>query len=224
MRTIPTTSSGTVLETEIVNFVGVVVVGGGGSVETVDADELERRRIASFCKPLERGGSIQEDCVAHPEVWQNAIINVGFSFEGAPITIPVVPNNHVSDGTFGAAEWDHVTPAIGRFTNAYIDYADGFLYILNDWIYNPVTPVANSCYNLFTAFTGSGQQTWSIRVYGSGLVEVELNGELLTQEKTNATGAIGFGVSPKKPVQKHSIFELAFAALPGTFGVQLHVR
>eukprot|EP00729_Bicosta_minor_P014069 gene14069-32468_t len=45
---------------------------------------------------------------------------------------------------------------------------------------------------------------------------------LLTQDNTNATGAIGFGTSPKQPLQNHTIFELAFAAMQGKMGVQLH--
>jgi hypothetical protein len=210
-----------VLETEIVNFVGDVKVEGGGFVETVDENERETRQIASFCKPSERGQSAQ-NCVSLPGLFSDAVINKDYSFGGNPVAIPQAPNNHSSDGKFGKDEWNHVTPAVGRFTNAYIDYADGFLYVLNDWIYNPNTPVSDTCYNLFTAFTGNGAQQWSIRVYGSGLVEVEVNRELLTQANTNATGAIGFGVSPKQPNQNHTIFEVAFAAMPGNFGVQLH--
>ena len=44
----------------------------------------------------------------------------------------------------------------------------------------------------------------------------------MLQTTPNATGAVGFGPSPLRPGQPHTIFELAFAASPGTFGVQLH--
>jgi len=37
-----------------------------------------------------------------------------------------------------------------------------------------------------------------------------------------ATGAVGFGTSPKRLNQNHTIFELSFRAMPGKFGVQLH--
>eukprot|EP00729_Bicosta_minor_P002213 gene2213-15079_t len=111
----------------------------------------------NYCRPAERGQAPLTDCVPIPGLLPDAVINKDYSFGSSPIAIPQAPNNHASDGKFGTSEWDHVTPAIGRFTNAYIDYADGFLYILNDWIYNPTTPVSDNCYNLFTAFTGSGQ-------------------------------------------------------------------
>ena len=114
-----------------------------------------------------------------------------------------------------------MTPAKGRFTNAYFDYADGHLHVLNDWIYNPERKVKPHCYNLFFAFTGNGAQRWTLKVYGSGLVEVELNKRLLNQSLAGATGAVGFGVSPLRSTQNHTIFELSFRAMPGRFGVQL---
>ena len=160
------------------------------------------------------------DCVPLPGLLPGAVINTDWRF-GTEHQVPSRPAaNHSSDGAFGIGEWDDVVPAIGRFTNAYFDYADGFLYILNDWIYNPDRVVLPTCYNLFFAFTGIGREQWELRVYGSGLVEASLNGAL--QPQPNATGAVGFGTSPLRLDQNHTIFELAFAASPGRFGVQLH--
>ena len=163
-------------------------------------------------------------CIEIPGILPNAVINANWELELAlevSNDIPCRPfANHTSDGMFGVGEWDGVTPAVGRFTNAYFDYCDGFLYILNDWIYNPERKVRPDCYNLFNAFTGNGQEQWELKVYGSGLVEASLNGNLLAQP--NATGAVGFGTSPLRPNQNHTIFELAFAASSGSFGVQLH--
>jgi hypothetical protein len=164
------------------------------------------------------------DCVQIPELEADAVINANYKLNGgATITVPAHQNNHKTDGKFGADEWNHATPSVGRFTNAYIDYSGGYLHVLNDWIYNPSRPVQPECYNLFFAFTGSGQQQWVIRVYGSGLVEVELNGKQLDASEAGgaATGAIGFGPSPLRS-ENHTIFELSFEAMAGGFGVQLH--
>ena len=59
-------------------------------------------------------------------------------------------------------------------------------------------------------------------MYGSGTVEVNLNGKPVDQTDVDACGETGFNISPKSPNTKHSIFELSFAASPGGFGVQLH--
>lgn len=173
-----------------------------------------------FCATPQRGQSPVSNCITIPDLLPGAVINTDWHF-GTEHQVPSRPvANHSSDGAFGIGEWDTVVPAVGRFTNAYFDYADGFLYILNDWIYNPDREVSPTCYNLFFAFTGNGREQWELRVYGSGLVEASLNGEL--QPQPNATGAVGFGTSPLRPGQNHTIFELAFAASPGRFGVQLH--
>ena len=180
----------------------------------------ETQPTMPFCAALQRGQSAVSNCIPLPGLLPGAVINTDWRFgtEHQMASRPVA--NHSSDGAFGIDEWDNVVPALGRFTNAYFDYADGFLYILNDWIYNPDREVSPTCYNLFFAFTGNGREQWELRVYGSGLVEASLNGELLAQP--NATGAVGFGTSPLRPGQNHTIFELAFAASPGRFGVQLH--
>ena len=88
--------------------------------------------------------------------------------------------------------------------------------------YNDVNPVLDSCYNLFTAWTGNGKELWVLKVYGSGKVYVQLNGKEVDQTSANATGAVGFNFSPTQVNTNHSIFELSFAASPGWFGVQLH--
>ena len=59
-------------------------------------------------------------------------------------------------------------------------------------------------------------------MYADGKVYVELNGAEVDQNESDTCGAVGFEASPKRPNDKHSIFELSFAASPGGFGVQLH--
>ena len=178
-----------------------------------------------YCQPPEGGAAPSGDCIDVPEVADDAVVNEDYlpiRGGGGTIVIPPHPNNHICDGKFGPGEWGHVTAARGRFTNVYFDYADGQLHILNDWIYNPERPVEPHCYNLFYAYTGGGSQSWNIRVYGNATVQVELNGERISEEDANATGAIGFGTSPLRSKQNHTIFELSFAAKAGGFGVQLH--
>ena len=91
-------------------------------------------------------------------------------------------------------------------------------------IYNDELPVEDECYNLFNAWSGGGKERWTLKVYGSKRVEVELNGIVLNQSDpvVSACGAIGWTTSPLQSSVNHSIFELSFAASPGSFGVQLH--
>jgi hypothetical protein len=190
---------------------------------TTETATITTTTTVNYCTPGADADN-DDDCVQIPDLAEDAVINTNYKLSGgATITVPAHKNNHKTDGKFGDDEWEHVTPAVGRFTNAYIDYSDGYLHILNDWIYNPSRPVQPDCYNLFFAFTGSGQQQWVIRVYGSGLVEVELNGKQLDASEAGgtATGAIGFGSSPLRD-ENHTIFELSFEAMAGGFGVQLH--
>jgi len=119
-------------------------------------------------------------------------------------------------------EWSDVTPARGRYTNAYFDYDGTHLHILNDWIYNDAQTVKPYCYNLFTAWTGGGSERWMLKVYGDKRVEVTLNGESVLSTDVGALGAVGNHTSPLHGSEKHSIFELSFMASPGGFGVQLH--
>ena len=136
-----------------------------------------------YCRPKELEGEDQAQgnsmfaCVSIPEPEGNAVVNMAYSTDGtATIDIPARANNHKADGKFGASEWVGVTPAVGRFTNAYFDFTAepagglGHLHVLNDWVYNPDREVRPDCYNLFIAFTGDGQQKWEFRVYGSGRV------------------------------------------------------
>ena len=183
----------------------------------------------NYCKPSERGLAVEpsDGCLVLPGLQSlpGAVVNSDFyTFDGDTIVIAVaaVPSVHVIDGRFGDNEWNHITPAIGRYTNLYVDYIDGIVYICSDWIFNTVAPVQDDFYALFTVVSGGGQQIWSIRVYGNNRVEVELNGVAPLVGQDVVTGASGFDVSPRAPVQNHTIFEVAFAPLPGNFSVVLH--
>ena len=155
---------------------------------------------------------------------------------GVPIFNARSRANHTVDGMFsgwvaggstsvsasGAAlEWGDIAPAQGRFTLAYFDFDGTHLHILNDWAYNDKLPVAPHCYNLFWCWTGGGAEQWTLKVFGSGDVEVMLNGAEVSANATGASGAVGWGPSPNSAAN-HSIFELSFRASPGGFGVQLH--
>ena len=76
------------------------------------------------------------------------------------------------------------------------------------------------CFNLFNVWTGGGTEKWTLKVFGSGHVEVRLNGVLQLANATDALGAVGWGASPNLAVH-HTIWELTFRAAAGGFGVQL---
>lgn len=171
------------------------------------------------------------ECRVMPEPDFSSTTNTDYENRyGTPCAGEPPESDHVCDGEFtsytpGGAltgEWAGVTPAIGRFTYAYITYDGTHLHILNDWIYNDVAPVNENCYNLFNAWTGGGKEWWTFKVFGSGKVEVILNGKVVDQTEEDACGNIGYTYSPKQQNVKHSIFELSFKASPGRFGVQLH--
>ena len=94
------------------------------------------------------------------QVNANATTNLNYSSGvGSTVSNPTTQVGHVVDGLFtgwapgmvGNYEWSGITPARGRFTNAYFDFDGTYLHILNDWIYNDQKPVTGSCYNLFHA-------------------------------------------------------------------------
>ena len=119
-------------------------------------------------------------------------------------------------------EWHDAVSAQGQYTRAWFDYQDGFLYVLNDWIFNDAIDLENGCYNLFVAYTGGGSEVWSIKVYADGTVQASLNGELVDATAQGVEGGYGFGKSPDFTETEHTIFELKLPASPGGFGVQLH--
>ena len=147
--------------------------------------------------------------------------------EPAAVINPKDPYPHTVDGAFtdwtagsdGDHEWKATVPAMGKYTYAYFDYDGEALHILNDWHVNDAAALTPTCFNLFKAWTGGGSEQWTVRVYGSGTVTVELNGTPVDLD--GAEGAVGFGPSPLVPVD-HTIFELRLPASPGGFGVQLH--
>ena len=64
------------------------------------------------------------------------------------------------------------------YTNAYFDYKDGNLYIMNDWYYNDAGTIDPGCYNLFLAYTAGGTEAWQAKVYANGTAQVFKNGVL----------------------------------------------
>ena len=180
-----------------------------------------------YCYP---GQTDLKNCKPLPSVDSDANTNPTFASNyGVSVQNSKPTTKHVCDGKFtgwkvggGLDEWAGVQHAVGRFTNAYFNYDGTHLHILNDWRYNDETPVNPTCYNLFNAWTGNGREKWVLKVYGSGKVYVELNGNEVNQTAADACGAIGFHTSPLETEKPHSIFELSFAASPGRFFVQLH--
>lgn len=153
-----------------------------------------------------------------------ATIPGGVSVNTENCAIPVL----TIDGVFDDA-WECVKPAVGKYTYAYFTFiedesspSDGFLYILNDWMFNTLVEIDADCFNLFTVFTGNFAQEWTIRVFGDQTTEVILNGETVQERalvgsgEISAVGAAGFGPSPNSELN-HTIFELKFPALKGTF-------
>ena len=57
-------------------------------------------------------------------------------------------------------------------------------------------------------------------MYGSGKVEVILNGKELDMDEAESCGNVTSAYSPKMQGTRHSIFELSFKASPGRFGTQ----
>lgn len=87
-------------------------------------------------------------------------------------------------------------------------------------IYNDKVDVTPGCYNLFNAWTAGGAEWWTFKVYGSGKVEVILNGKELDMDEAESCGNVTSAYSPKMQGTRHSIFELSFKASPGRFGTQ----
>ena len=228
------------LETEVTTFLGTAVVGGGCAVtpsSQSDYDDAVKRlqpptywqtttstKYVNWCWP----GNPKQPCKEIPEPDSTDFINNNYlTFRGTEIINKKPTALHVTDGEFTGwsvgqsltGEWSGTRPAIGRFTNAYFNFDGDRLHILNDWVYNGVQAVESNCYNLFNAWTGSGRERWELKVYGSGVVSVKLNGKIVLQNdnRVNATGAIGFFTSPVRSQANHSIFEVSFAASPGSF-------
>lgn len=103
---------------------------------------------------------------------------------------------HVVDGRFSGAEWGRAHRLEGVLTDVYLDYADGYLYVLNDWRAN-VEPITPDCFNRFN-LNAAGNNV-EIRVYGDGHLEVDglpVDGE----------GAYGFTASEGWS-EPHTVYE-----------------
>ena len=138
---------------------------------------------------------------------------------------------NVTDMWVAGHEWSDITPAVGRFSYAYFDYNGSHLLVLNDWIYNDEAhpDYASECFSLFNAWTANGTEQWALQLWPNGTTHVKLNGVLLeawngTDDGANGTvaGYGSFGLSPMQPDINHTIFEAAFRAGPGEFGMQFH--
>lgn len=183
------------------------------------------------CTPL--SGAVLQACLFDVRTQCSLAAAIGAqTSESSSTGVPGPPDEctfpeYVVDGAFDDA-WNCVKPAVGKYTYAYFNFVeddasslDGFLYILNDWMFKDDGPVDVDCFNEFKAFTGNNAEIWTIRVYGDQSAEVILNGETV-QPRSNvsddsiACGAAGFGTSPNSEVP-HSIFELKFPASKGTF-------
>ena len=192
-----------------------------------DAVQTSREKLVAtdWCQPESR----KVGCSEIPPTDSFANTNTDYlDTYGKTIAVPAPTTKHVCDGAFtdssaggDLVEWKGITPAIGRFTNAYFSYDGEKLHILNDWIYNTDKDVKANCYNLFNAFTGDGKERWIIKVYGDKHVEVNLNGAPL-KDSDGSCGAVNMNISPKFQQKSHTIFELSFKASPGRFGVQIH--
>ena len=213
-----------VLETEVTTFIGYNNPQGGLQMSTSDTSGFTNF-MTVWCNA---GNNYRQPCKRMPSPFPAALGNPKY-LTTYGITVynekPKFP--HVTDGEFTGwsvgqsltGEWSGTRPAIGRFTNAYFNFDGDRLHILNDWVFNDNSPVQSNCYNLFNAWTGSGRERWELKVYGDKTVQVKLNNEIVEQsdERVNATGAIGFTFSPRRERSNHSIFELSFAASPGSF-------
>lgn len=113
-----------------------------------------------------------------------------------------LPNQHVVDGRFGEGEWDGAEELEGLFTNVFLDFRDGRLYVLNDWRRNH-EGIRPDCFNLFTLRVGL--DFIDMRVFGDGHVEVLRNGEAVD---LGAEGAYGFH-SSADDAEPHSIYEFS---------------
>ena len=218
------------LETEPVIVIGDNKEDGdctGITFDETDYDKLEDDLPpAGYCV----AGSRAPGCTPLPDIAPDATTNEDYEDKIGDIFNNTKGDfNHTCDGGFTnwvpgvpLVEWAGIQPAIGRFTNIYFDFDGTHLHILNDWIYNDEKPVQPNCYNLFNAWTGNGRERWEIKVFGSGVVDVVLNGVVQPSGNAGTCGGTGYGLSPLQPTRLHSIFELSFAASSGGFGVQFH--
>ncbi len=119
---------------------------------------------------------------------------------------------HVVDGDFTGGEWNNAVPLEGLYTNVYLDYRDGRLYLLNDWRANQ-QGIRPNCRNYFQITVGD--EWLDLSVYGDGRVVLERpDGEELDQ----VDGAYGFHPSVDNP-EPHTIYEFSVEVQPGTISV-----
>ncbi|MEM6956907.1 MAG: hypothetical protein AAF645_14530 [Myxococcota bacterium] len=164
-----------------------------------------RRSVRLVCNELEECEEVQNDEYSCPNECQPgercdtqcpALPAPVLTDSGEPVAA------HVVDGSFTGEEWAHVVPQEGVMTDLYLDYADGHLYLLNDWRAN-TEGIRPDCFNHFQ-FTLEDTKV-TMKVYGNGRVEVLLNDE---PNPEVGQGMYGFGPSPLNPTP-HTMFELS---------------
>jgi hypothetical protein len=120
----------------------------------------------------------------------------------------VVTGTHVVDGRFGPDEWAGATRLEGVLTDVYLDYRDGYLYVLNDWRAG-AGDIRTDCFNRFDATVG--RTNVEIRVYGDDHIEVD-------GLERDGNGAYGYGTSPTWDTP-HTIYEFRLAVPDGPIAI-----
>jgi len=131
-------------------------------------------------------------------------------------TNPPSTYSHTIDGLFtdwtlpapSSYEWFDIIPETGQYSNVYIDYDGSILYIMNDWYVN-TTGSDPSNYNQFLFWNAT--DSWDLKVYGDGTTDLQKNGV----PDPSAVGAYGFGKSPLKSTDDHTMWEVAITVGPG---------
>ena len=128
--------------------------------------------------------------------------------------------SHRVDGVFSSwpntsscFEWSDTVASVGSDADLYLQYDDtGRLFILHDR-HKKLKAASGGAFEELYLLTGNGQEQWQIRVYDSGITQVERNGQ---PTMLAAEGALGFARSPRHDVP-HVIMEVALPVLPSAF-------
>lgn len=119
-----------------------------------------------------------------------------------------ITGTHTIDGAFDPVEWNGAARLEGVLTDVYLDYRDGYLYVLNDWRAG-VGDIRPECFNRFDVTVGSTDV--EIRVYGDNHIEVD-------GLERDGNGAYGFGPSPTWAAS-HTIYEFRLAVPDGPIAI-----
>ena len=135
--------------------------------------------------------------------------------------VPVIDGAFTPVTEAGACEeWPDTVSYGGSFGDLHVQVRDGLLYVLNDWHLRDDLPIDPSWYNLFQLTTGSGTESWQIKVFGDQTMEVVLNGDVVDHKLLDGAAGSGFHASPNN-AKPHSIFEFRLAVSPGDFSMAL---